>query len=130
MQRVSGCHRITVLVKLREVLDVQEYAVDALPEVFLERNAFFVVDPDVLEFPLVLRRWEVGDRIAPMGMHGTKLLSDVFGQAKVPVYARNHIPVLEGAQGILWIAGLARSRHALIEAGTSKALVVGLRPIV
>ena len=63
-------------------------------------------------------------------MQGTKLLSDVFGQAKVPVYARGHVPVLAGPQGVLWVAGHARSRHALLEADTSKALVVSLRRMV
>ena len=118
------------LAALREVFDVQVFAANEVPKAFFERNAFFVADPDALDFPLVLRRWEEGDRIAPLGMHGTKLLSDVFGQAKVPVYARGHVPVLAGTQGVLWVAGHARSRHALLEAGTSQALVVSLRPIV
>lgn len=118
------------LAALQRVFDVQMFAADEVPKVFFERNAFFVADPNALEFPLVLRRWEEGDRIAPLGMQGTKLLSDVFGQAKVPVYARGHVPVLAGPQGVLWIAGHARSRHALLEADTSKALVVSLRPMV
>ena len=118
------------LAALQRVFDVQMFAADEVPKVFFERNAFFVADPDAMEFPLVLRRWEEGDRIAPLGMQGTKLLSDVFGQAKVPVYARGHVPVLAGPQGVLWVAGHARSRHALLEADTSKALVVSLRPMV
>lgn len=118
------------LAVLQRVFDVQMFAADEVPKVFFERNAFFVADPGALEFPLVLRRWEEGDRIAPLGMQGTKLLSDVFGQAKVPVYARGHVPVLAGIQGVLWVAGHARSRHALLEADTSKALVVNLRPMV
>lgn len=115
---------------LREVFDVQMFAANEVPKAFFERNAFFVADFDALEFPLVLRRWQEGDRIAPLGMTGTKLLSDVFGQAKVPVYARGHVPVLAGPEGVLWVAGHARSRHGLLQKASAKALVVSLRPIV
>ena len=70
------------------------------------------------DFPVVVRPWQAGDRIQPLGMEGRSLVSDVLTQAKLPHTARPHAHVLvrqrDGA--LLWVAGLKRAEHARIGA--------------
>jgi tRNA(Ile)-lysidine synthase len=66
------------------------------------------------EFPLLVRGWEVGDRIQLP--YGAKKLKKLFAEARIPPKARGRTPVLVDALGrVLWVAGLATS--SLIRAG-------------
>lgn len=70
-------------------------------------------DPSVLEDTPTwsIRSWRRGDRFAPYGMKGTKLVSDIYSDAKynfeqkqsVKILCRNGIP--------LWLIGLRASSH-------------------
>ncbi|MDE6028588.1 MAG: tRNA lysidine(34) synthetase TilS [Muribaculaceae bacterium] len=57
-----------------------------------------------------------GDRIRPLGMHGSRLVSDVVGEAVYPVHVKRRLAVIENNNTgeILWVEGLKRSRKELI----------------
>jgi tRNA(Ile)-lysidine synthase len=64
--------------------------------------------PDGLRFPLVVRRWEDGDRIRTAS--GARKLKRVFLDARVPAPKRRRLPVLADAEGeVLWVPGVARA---------------------
>ena len=63
------------------------------------------LNPTKLQFPLTLRAWKAGDRIRPFGMKGTKKVSDVLIDAKVPRHHKAHVWVLENGGKILWVIG-------------------------
>ena len=81
----------------------------------LGRTAEFIIDksPDVaqldfdkLSFPLTLRHWCHGDRFHPLGMKGSKLLSDFFVDQKFTEYQKQNVWLLVSADGdILWVVG-------------------------
>ena len=81
----------------------------------LERTADFIIDksPEVaqldynkLSFPLTLRHWLYGDRFHPLGMKGSKLLSDFFVDQKFTEYQKQNVWLLVSAGGdILWVVG-------------------------
>ncbi|MBR3729854.1 MAG: tRNA lysidine(34) synthetase TilS [Bacteroidales bacterium] len=81
----------------------------------LERIADFIIDksPEVaqldynkLSFPLTLRHWLYGDRFHPLGMKGSKLLSDFFVDQKFTEYQKQNVWLLVSADGdILWVVG-------------------------
>jgi tRNA(Ile)-lysidine synthase len=77
-----------------------------------------LVDADTLRWPLSLRRWHEGDRFTPLGMQGTKKVSDYLIDAKVPVPEKGRQFVLvnggdgdvcDGSDGggdeIVWLTG-------------------------
>lgn len=68
----------------------------------------------------LLRKPRTGDRIAPLGMKGTRLVSDVVSDARLDSATRAHIRVLarRSDDEIIWIPGLKRSRHDLISPDT------------
>jgi len=75
-----------------------------------------------ISLPLTLRTRKHGDRIRPFGLDGTKKLKDLLIELKVPIEARDRLPVLSDGMGVLWIAGLKRSDRAKILPGTKKVL--------
>lgn len=72
-----------------------------------------LLDADAVEGLLRLRPWRKGDRMAPSGMKGTRLISDLLVDAKVPLHRKRAVQVLEDDRGIIWCCGLRRSRLAL-----------------
>ncbi|MDX1546850.1 MAG: tRNA lysidine(34) synthetase TilS [Rhodothermales bacterium] len=70
-----------------------------------------VLDADRLDLPLRVRRWLPGDRIRPLGLGGTKKVSDVLTDARVPVHQRSAVPVVLSGSEVVWVAG-----HRMAEA--------------
>ena len=81
----------------------------------LEKTADFFIDKspyvaqldfDKLKFPLTLRHWRHGDRFHPLGMKGSKLLSNFFVDQKFTEYQKQNVWLLVSADGdILWVVG-------------------------
>lgn len=63
-----------------------------------------------------------GDRMRPLGMEGTKKLSDLFVDEKVPKRLRASSPVIRSADRIVWVAGLRLSDEFKVTAQTVQVL--------
>lgn len=63
------------------------------------------LDGDRLAFPVLLRPWQAGDRMRPVGLDGSKLVSDILTDAKVAVQQRPGIYVLVSGDEIAWLVG-------------------------
>jgi len=63
--------------------------------------------------PLRVRSRQRGDRMEPLGMAGSRKLSDLLIDCRVPRARRNLVPVVtDGSGRILWVAGVRRSAIA------------------
>ena len=83
------------------------------------------LDADRLVFPLELRPWRPGDRMRPIGLNGSKLISDILTDAKVPAHTRHAVHVLTSGGAPVWLVG-----HRLaegVQATTASARVMLLR---
>lgn len=69
------------------------------------------LDASVADVPLVWRGPRTGDRIAPFGMKGRRLLSDIYRDAHLSLADKQRARVLAAGDTILWAAGLRSSRH-------------------
>lgn len=58
-----------------------------------------------LKGPLVLRPWRAGDRFRPRGGRGSRLVSDLLIDAKVPRDRKSEVYVLCAAGEIAWVVG-------------------------
>jgi tRNA(Ile)-lysidine synthase len=68
-------------------------------------------DTAKLKWPLSMRTLRPGDRMAPRGGRGTRKLSDLLIDAKIPRQERASLPVLCDAAGaILYVPGLRPSQ--------------------
>jgi len=61
-------------------------------------------------FPWVVRSWKKGDKIKPPGLKGSKKLSDLFIQNKIPLSEKANYPVWESNGEVMWVTELAVSR--------------------
>lgn len=77
---------------------------------------------------LRVRGAEPGDRIDPLGLGGTKKLSDVFGEMRLTALARARLPVVVDDDGILWVPGGPLSERARIGEGTTACWRVEFGP--
>lgn len=59
-----------------------------------------------LEFPLTLRKWQKGDRFVPLGMHGSKKISDFLTDQKCSIPQKNQTFVIESGGKICWVVGM------------------------
>jgi len=64
-----------------------------------------------------MRVWRSGDRISPLGMSGSSLVSDIIKDAKLSVRIKSNVIVAENIRtgNIVWIEGLKRSRYDLVD---------------
>lgn len=82
------------------------------------------LDFDLLNFPLTLRLWNEGDRFQPLGVNGTKKLSDFFIEQKVPLIRKKEIGILVNGNGdIIWIAGFRIDERYKIKSNTKKVFI-------
>ena len=77
--------------------------------------------------PLIVRPWRAGDRMAPLGMSGTKKLQDIFTDAKVPRELRHYIPVVECRGEIVWLPGYRVACGWEVPDSRSRSLLLTLR---
>ncbi|MGI6243084.1 MAG: tRNA lysidine(34) synthetase TilS [Prevotella sp.] len=64
------------------------------------------LDADKVKFPLTIRPVREGDRFIPLGMHGSKLVSDFLTDIKVNLLSRRRQLVMTDAKGIIvWLVG-------------------------
>ena len=58
---------------------------------------------------LKLRTWKEGDRIHPLGLKGTKKVSDILTEAKLPLNKKRDFPVVEYDGDVVWVCGIRLS---------------------
>ena len=63
------------------------------------------LDPEQLQFPLHLRPWRAGDRMRPVGLGGSKLISDILIDARTSLAAKEGTYVLVSGADIVWLVG-------------------------
>ena len=73
-----------------------------LKEVDFKSEAMYL-DLDKLEFPLVLRKWQNGDKFIPLGMKNKKNIGDFLTDLKIPIHQRNFVYVLLSKNEIVWV---------------------------
>ncbi len=80
--------------------------VDATNLVLNGHEAEYVDGDKLAGKDLVLRSWTDGDWFVPLGMKSKKKISDFFVDAKIPIYEKPHIPILETTDGeVVWVCG-------------------------
>lgn len=86
------------------------------------------LDADKVVWPLTVRPVAEGDRFMPLGMAGTKLVSDFLTDLKVSSRLRRRQLVMEDANGhIVWVVGRRiDDRFAIRPGATERALMVSV----
>lgn len=68
------------------------------------------VDADRVPGTVTVRPWADGDRIRPVGMDGSKRVSDLLRERGVPASVRRSVLVVAAGEEVLWVVGHRLSR--------------------
>lgn len=79
-------------------------------------------DADASAEPLHLRLWRDGERFHPLGLAGSKLVSDLLTEAKVPPSQRANQLVLCSGDEIVWVVGRRLAEEVRIVSSTKRAV--------
>ena len=105
-----------VAIRFLKTEKTPDYVIDRSPEVAL-------FDFDKLKFPLKLRKWEKSDRFCPLGMKGSKLLSDFFVNQGLTTHQKEQTFVLLNAdETIVWVVGRRIDDRFKLDQGTKNVL--------
>lgn len=149
-QFFSATHRavldreVLLIQKMSQVCD-QRYYLDEdckrlevplkLSMTTLERTASFtmnsspkvaIVDKDLVQFPLILRKWEKGDYFQPLGMTGLKKLSNFFVDEKFSLPEKERTWLLTNGEEIIWIVGVRLDNRYKVTSETKNLLILRL----
>ncbi len=96
--------------------------VNELPSTFSKNEIY--LDAQKISGQLVLREWKIGDRMHPIGMKGSKLISEIIADARITADAKNDIHVLHDDEDIHWCVGLKIGRKAIATVDSKKKVKV------
>lgn len=86
------------------------------------------VDSDKLQYPLILRKWKLGDWFIPFGMKGKKKLSDFFCDNKFSLTEKENTWLLCSGEDIIWIVGYRADDRYKIVSGSKELMKIKLYP--
>ncbi len=67
-----------------------------------------------------------GDRITPLGLEGSKKLSDLLREKRVPAGRRDRLLVVRDDQGVLWVVGLVRGERTRLLPRPGKIVTINV----
>ncbi|RPJ04374.1 MAG: tRNA(Ile)-lysidine synthetase, partial [Deltaproteobacteria bacterium] len=79
-------------------------------------------DGDAAPFPWMIRTFQPGDRIVPLGMSGRKKVKDIFIDEKIPLRSRGRLPLLFSRERLIWVCCLKASAETRVTDGTGRVL--------
>jgi tRNA(Ile)-lysidine synthase len=81
-----------------------------------------VVDPNATGPELLVRQWKAGDKMQPYGFNGTKKVSDILTEMKIPPYLKENYPIVTVNDEIVWIPGYRIAEKYKVTPETKTAL--------
>ena len=82
------------------------------------------LDQEKLVFPLILRKWKIGDSFYPLGMKTRKKLSDFFVDLKLSLNQKEDVYVMESEREIFWVVGFRIDNRFKITENTKKIYLI------
>lgn len=91
-----------------------------------KENHVIFVDKALLQFPLILRKWEEGDVFYPLGMNGKKKLSKYFKDEKLSLLDKENVWLLCSGNDIVWVINLRGDNRFKVTMKTKQILKIQL----
>ncbi len=113
--------------KIGEALELNDFKigieeVKIPPQSFDNNSHVEYIDGEKINNLVKIRAWKAGDKIQLLGMKGTKNISDVLTDLKVPVISKKNQLVLTNKDELIWLIGKKLSEKYKITSKTKKIL--------
>ena len=82
------------------------------------------LDANKIQFPFNLRKWVLGDRFIPLGMHTFKKVSDFLTDLHLPLWEKERQLVLCSGKDIVWVVGKRIDERYKIDKDTENIVEV------
>ena len=83
-----------------------------------------IFDQSKLVFPLKVRKWQVGDKMQPLGMTGKKKISDLLIDSKISIAQKEKTFVMLSERNIVWLIGHRLDERYKVQSNSEKLLKV------
>lgn len=93
-----------------------------IPDKFTSDRSIAWIDADRIGFPLEVRNWQAGDKFVPLGMRGSKKISDFLTDIKMPLHQKDNVKVLISNDKIVWVLNQAVSDLFKVVNSTKKVI--------
>ena len=93
---------------------------------FPKENWKVHLDADLIDFPLIIRKMQAGDKFQPLGMQQFKKISDFFVDQKMSLIDKEKIWLLTNGVDIIWVMGQRIDNRFKITPATKNILELEL----
>src|SRR5690554_6213553 len=121
--------------KKKDSLTFDKIEEEILPELKLEKVStlptsfsrdVLYLDTSKINGELQLRKWREGDKLAAIGVNGSKLVSKIINEAHLSAYEKRRVLVLTDDDTILWIVGIKVGRKAVANVDSREVFKVSV----
>ncbi|MCH8326512.1 MAG: tRNA lysidine(34) synthetase TilS, partial [Bacteroidetes bacterium] len=95
--------------------------------IFTNNRNIELISGDKIKGSFKIRRWKDGDKFYPVGLNGTKKISDYLTEQKIPNYKKREQLVLTNNNKIVWVLGLRLDDRFKITSNTKKVYSICLK---
>lgn len=87
------------------------------------------LDAGRVQGQLFLRSAQTGDKMSPLGMTGSKLVSDIYNEMKLTQAAKVRLPLICDFLGPVWVPGGPISDRVKITSSTERLIILTFAPL-
>jgi tRNA(Ile)-lysidine synthase len=102
-------------------------AVKKIPQKFSSSKLKEYISSDKISGNFTLRRWKAGDKFSPLGLKGTKKISDFLNEQKITSSKKKEQLLLTNNGRVVWVLGLRLDERFKITEDTERVIELCLK---
>lgn len=106
------------------MLPMGKFTISEVDKIQNDNSNSIYVNKELLQFPLILRKWEEGDFFYPFGMNGKKKLSNFFKDNKLSLPEKENSWLLCSSKDIVWVVNRRADNRFAITNSSQKILKI------